>query len=196
MRCISVVRSLYFTVFSASFFITFLSPEIAISISVPVRSSLSRIMMYGLFFGMVLSVYTFYYYYYYYYYYYLRVLTCLCEDIFSGRRWKHFPTPRIYHHEDPTLYSYPVTQHLVIYRPITNRINNVFYSTAPTLWAKRMRETVLRKALMAVWFNCVWDLSISVALNSIKFDRKFEVPSPNQTNKCTILLVRIRYIFK
>jgi len=29
MRCISIVRSLYFIIFSASFLITFLSPEIA-----------------------------------------------------------------------------------------------------------------------------------------------------------------------
>jgi hypothetical protein len=41
MRCISIVRSLYFRIFSASFLITFLFPEIA----------------------------TYYYYYYYYYYY-------------------------------------------------------------------------------------------------------------------------------
>jgi hypothetical protein len=32
MRCISVTRSLYFRIFSASFFITFLSPGIATSI--------------------------------------------------------------------------------------------------------------------------------------------------------------------
>ena len=32
MRCISIVRSLYFRIFSASFLITFLSPEIATSI--------------------------------------------------------------------------------------------------------------------------------------------------------------------
>jgi hypothetical protein len=32
MRCISIVRSLYFKIFSVSFLITFLSPEIAISI--------------------------------------------------------------------------------------------------------------------------------------------------------------------
>jgi len=45
MRCISIVRSLYFKIFSASFLITFLSPGIATSIN-------RR-----------------YYYYYYYYYY-------------------------------------------------------------------------------------------------------------------------------
>jgi len=33
MRCISIVRSLYFRIFSASFLITFLSPEIATSIN-------------------------------------------------------------------------------------------------------------------------------------------------------------------
>jgi Ca2+/Na+ antiporter len=32
MRCISVVRSLYFKIFSVSFLITFLSPEIATSL--------------------------------------------------------------------------------------------------------------------------------------------------------------------
>jgi hypothetical protein len=32
MRCISIVRSLYFKIFSASFLITFLSPEIATAI--------------------------------------------------------------------------------------------------------------------------------------------------------------------
>jgi hypothetical protein len=31
MRCFSIVRSLYFKIFSASFLITFLSPEIATS---------------------------------------------------------------------------------------------------------------------------------------------------------------------
>jgi hypothetical protein len=36
MRCISIVRSLYFKIFSASFLITFLSPEIATSISMHV----------------------------------------------------------------------------------------------------------------------------------------------------------------
>ena len=34
MRCISIVRSLYFRIFSASFLITFLSPEIATSINI------------------------------------------------------------------------------------------------------------------------------------------------------------------
>ena len=34
MRCISIVRSLYFKIFLASFLITFLSPEIATSINV------------------------------------------------------------------------------------------------------------------------------------------------------------------
>ena len=46
MLCISIVRSLYFIIFSASFLITFLSPEIATSI----------------------NIYVAYYYYYYYYY--------------------------------------------------------------------------------------------------------------------------------
>ena len=56
MQCISIVRSLYFRIFSASFFITFLSPEIATSISVHVAFSLLRIMTYGLLLGMVLSI--------------------------------------------------------------------------------------------------------------------------------------------
>ena len=36
MHCISIVRSLYFRIFSASFLITFLSPEIAASINLHV----------------------------------------------------------------------------------------------------------------------------------------------------------------
>ena len=43
MRRISVVRSLYFKIFSASFLITFLSPEIAASINMHVPFSLSRL---------------------------------------------------------------------------------------------------------------------------------------------------------
>ena len=46
MRCISIVRSLYFRIFSASFSITFLSPEIATSINMHVPFSLSRIIMF------------------------------------------------------------------------------------------------------------------------------------------------------
>ena len=56
MRCISIVRSLYFRIFSASFLITFLSPEIATSTTIHVLFSLSRIIMSGLLLGMVLSV--------------------------------------------------------------------------------------------------------------------------------------------
>ena len=56
MCCISIVRSLYFKIFSASFSITFLSPEIATSINVHVPFSLSRIIMSGLLLGKVLSV--------------------------------------------------------------------------------------------------------------------------------------------
>ena len=56
MRCISIVRSLYFKIFSASFLITFLSPQIATSINIHVTDSLSRIMMSGLLLGMVQSV--------------------------------------------------------------------------------------------------------------------------------------------
>ena len=56
MRCISIVRSLYFRIFSVSFLITFLSPEIATSINIHVLFSLTRIVMSGLLLGMVLSV--------------------------------------------------------------------------------------------------------------------------------------------
>ena len=62
MRCVSIVRSLYFRIFSASFLITFLSPEIATFINIHFPFSLSRIIMSGLLLGI-------YYYYYYYYYY-------------------------------------------------------------------------------------------------------------------------------
>jgi len=55
-RCISVVSYLYFRIFSASFLITFLSPEIATSINIYVPFSLSRIMIYGLLLGVVLSI--------------------------------------------------------------------------------------------------------------------------------------------
>ena len=46
MRCITIERS-YFRIFSASFLITFLSPEIATSINIHVPFSLSRIIMSG-----------------------------------------------------------------------------------------------------------------------------------------------------
>ena len=45
MCCISIVRSLYFRIFLASFLITFLSPEIATSIKIHVPFSLSRIII-------------------------------------------------------------------------------------------------------------------------------------------------------
>ena len=61
MRCISIVRSLYSTIFSASFLITFLSPKIATSINIHVPFSLSRIMS-GLLLGIFLSVWTFWFY--------------------------------------------------------------------------------------------------------------------------------------
>ena len=54
MHSISVVRSLYFRIFSASFLITFLSPEIAKSINIHVPFSLSRIIMSGLLLGVLL----------------------------------------------------------------------------------------------------------------------------------------------
>ena len=56
VRCISIVRSLYFKIFSASFLIAFRSPEIANSINIHVPFSLSRIIMSGLLLGIVLSV--------------------------------------------------------------------------------------------------------------------------------------------
>src|SRR5215469_15348361 len=56
IRCISIMRSLYFKIFSASFLITFLSPEIATSINMHVPMSLSWIIMSGLLLGIVLSV--------------------------------------------------------------------------------------------------------------------------------------------
>ena len=54
--CISIVRFLYFRILSASFLITFLSPETAASITVQVPFSLTRIIMSGLLLGIVLSV--------------------------------------------------------------------------------------------------------------------------------------------
>ena len=56
MRCISIVRSSYFRIFSASILITFLSPEIPTSITTHVPFSLSRIIMSGLLLGIVVSV--------------------------------------------------------------------------------------------------------------------------------------------
>jgi hypothetical protein len=56
MHCISIVRSLYFKIFSASFLITFLSPGITISINMHVPLSLSQIIMSGLLLGIVLTV--------------------------------------------------------------------------------------------------------------------------------------------
>ena len=56
MRCISIVRSLYFKIFSASFLITFLSPGIATSINVHVLFSLSRIIMSGLFITIIIII--------------------------------------------------------------------------------------------------------------------------------------------
>ena len=45
MRCISIERSLYFKIFSASFLITILSPEITTSINIHVPFSLSQIII-------------------------------------------------------------------------------------------------------------------------------------------------------
>jgi hypothetical protein len=58
MRCISIVKPLYFKIFSTFFLITFLAPEIATSINVHVLFSLSQIIMSDLLLGMVLSVWT------------------------------------------------------------------------------------------------------------------------------------------
>ena len=55
-RCISIVRSLYFRISSASFLITFLSHGIATSINIHVLFSLSQIIMSDLLLGMVVSV--------------------------------------------------------------------------------------------------------------------------------------------
>ena len=56
IRLISIVRSLYFKFFSASFLITLLSPEMVTSIGMHVLFSLSRIILSGLLLGIVLSV--------------------------------------------------------------------------------------------------------------------------------------------
>jgi len=56
MYCISIVRSLYFLILLAFYLIKFLSPEIATSIKMYVPFLLSRIMMSGLWLGMVLLV--------------------------------------------------------------------------------------------------------------------------------------------
>jgi len=59
MRCISVVKSLYFRILSVSFLITFLSPEIAASINVYFSYSLSRIKVSVLLLDVMLFVCTF-----------------------------------------------------------------------------------------------------------------------------------------
>ena len=56
MRWISVMKSLYFKIFSASFLITFLPPGTATTINKHVPCLLSRNMMPGLLLGKVLSV--------------------------------------------------------------------------------------------------------------------------------------------
>jgi len=56
MCCISIVRYLYFIIFSAHFLFTFLSPEIATSINIHVSFSLLWIVMSSLLLGLVLSV--------------------------------------------------------------------------------------------------------------------------------------------
>ena len=59
MGWISIMRYLNFKIFSASFLITFLSPGNATSINIHVPFLLSRIMVYSLLLGIVLSVRTF-----------------------------------------------------------------------------------------------------------------------------------------
>ena len=56
VRCTYIVMSLYFRILSASFFVTFLSPQITTSISIHLPFSLPRIMMSGLSLGTVVSV--------------------------------------------------------------------------------------------------------------------------------------------
>ena len=53
----SIIRSLYYKIFSASCLITFISPKIATSVYIYVSFLLSRTMMAGLLLGMVLLVY-------------------------------------------------------------------------------------------------------------------------------------------
>ena len=56
MHWISIIRSLYFRIFLASFLITLMSPEIATSINIYVPFSLSQIMMSSLLLEIVLLV--------------------------------------------------------------------------------------------------------------------------------------------
>jgi len=56
MRCVSIGSSLYFRIFSASYLITFLSPEITTSIDIHIPFQLSRVIMSGWLFGIVLPV--------------------------------------------------------------------------------------------------------------------------------------------
>jgi len=53
IRCIFIVRSLFFRTFSASFLITFLSPEFATSVRLHVLFLLSGIMASGVLLGML-----------------------------------------------------------------------------------------------------------------------------------------------
>ena len=56
MRCIYMLRTLYFRIISASFLITFLSPEIATSININVPFPLSLMIISGLLLEIFLSV--------------------------------------------------------------------------------------------------------------------------------------------
>ena len=56
MLFIPIVGSLYFIIFSVSFLVTFLSPEISTSFNIHISISLSRIVMSSLLLGTVLSV--------------------------------------------------------------------------------------------------------------------------------------------
>jgi len=80
MRCIYIVRSLYFGIFSASFLITFLFPEIATSINIHVPFPLSLVIKSGLLLGVVLLIPQYGYLgYYYYFIFFISVLLLLLE---------------------------------------------------------------------------------------------------------------------
>jgi hypothetical protein len=74
MRCIYIVRSSYFRIFSASFVITFLSPEIATSINIHVLFSLSRIIMSGLLLFVIILYYNYYYHHHHHYHHHYHIV--------------------------------------------------------------------------------------------------------------------------
>jgi len=100
MHCIYIVRSLYFKIFSASFLITFLSPEIATSINIHVHFSLSWIIIY----------------YYYYYYYNCKIMKLTKDICFTWhlgliRWWQQHGCSS---YDTITLFSQPARLHTVI----------------------------------------------------------------------------------